>query len=324
MVGGNVSALPQQVGTSGSRRGFTLVELLVVIGVIAVLIGILLPALQKARRAAATVQCSSNMRQVANAMLMYINANKGRFPICQASGGAVPPNGWWWPTELVRGKYILAPSVYRSPGSTQRVFNTNNVFRCPEGVSEEIGATSGGDYPTDLGNNGFAINADAQAQADGLGIASWYMLVSRVQTGSNAWPTGGKISPFMQFNSGATPADLNNPQYQRHLSMIRKPSEFVMIVEASNTNWMDQGQASTRYPDIRLKRLGARHGKRNARGSDAFTNFAFFDGHVGLFNSEDYSKEVTDPMYGGSNPDNGLVKYVTGTVFYLNKQKRMK
>ena len=316
------------IRTSRHRESaFTLVELLVVIGIIAVLIGILLPALNKARRSAATLQCASNMRQISNAMLMYINANKGKFPICQASGGAVPPNGWWWPTELVRGKYIQAPSIYPGPGSTasQRTFNSNNVFRCPEGISEEMGPTSGGDYPTDLGNNGFAINADAQAQADGLGIASWYMLVSRVQnTTTNAWPTGSKISPFMQFNSSATTADLNNPIWQRNLSMIRKPSEFVMIVEASNTNWMDQAQPSTQYPDIRLKRLGARHGKRNARGSDAFTNFAFFDGHVGLFNSEDYSKEVTDPMYGGSNPDNGLVKYMSGTVFYLNKQKKMK
>ena len=49
-------------------------------GIIAVLIGILLPALNKARRAAATVQCSSNMRQIATAMLQYIQVSKGRFP----------------------------------------------------------------------------------------------------------------------------------------------------------------------------------------------------------------------------------------------------
>src|SRR5687768_8821013 len=97
------------------RGGFTLVELLVVIGIIAVLISILLPALSAARRQAAVVQCQSNMRQVSMALLMYIDANKGRFPLCTVAVGPAPetfPNGWWWPNELVRGKFIKAPSLY--------------------------------------------------------------------------------------------------------------------------------------------------------------------------------------------------------------------
>jgi type II secretory pathway pseudopilin PulG len=62
-------------------NAFTLVELLVVIGIIALLIGVLLPSLIKARKAAQTVACASNLRQMGTAVLLYVNDNKQHLPI---------------------------------------------------------------------------------------------------------------------------------------------------------------------------------------------------------------------------------------------------
>ena len=311
-----------------ARKAFTLVELLVVIGIIAVLISILLPTLGKIRRQANTLQCSSNMRQVATALIMYIQDNKGRHP-----PAGIPPipgiyqYGWWWPNELVRQNYIKMPgiSVYKTPGGN-KIFNRSNPFRCPEGLDEGDqwfgGGFPAGDYPTDPVNNGYCLFNDASAKVEGFGVPSWYQLNSRVCNGiaEMAWPGGGRATPFVWFNSSATPVDptiLKDARYNRTWGCVKRSAELLMVVEAANPNWHDQSTLSVKYPQIFLKLLGARHGKKTANGANAFTNMAFFDGHVSLYPTIDFNTPPPSPP-GSKNPED---KFYRETIFWLGHQK---
>jgi prepilin-type N-terminal cleavage/methylation domain-containing protein/prepilin-type processing-associated H-X9-DG protein len=108
--------------------GFTLIELLVVIAIIAILAGMLLPALSQAKKKAGQAKCQSNLRQLALGTLMYIDDNLDAFPGTGSRNtyGFHKEDWIYWRTNTA--KY---PPVEKSPIVTSLGTVSSNLFRCP-------------------------------------------------------------------------------------------------------------------------------------------------------------------------------------------------
>lgn len=207
----------------GPFHGFTLVELLVVIGIIALLIAILLPVLSKARAAANRVACLSNEKQLFSGILMYCNDNRGWFPT-----EAYPANGIsfvqmpddWIHWQADRNINDSAIAKYLGAGGEQ----LKKLLRCPadnfEGRKPMIAILPGqGPYLYSYAmNDAVASNINSPGQFR-TKITSWHETSRKILLTE----TGVTTAPVWNFN---------NPLTRRHgtgVSSLRKGSMGINV-----------------------------------------------------------------------------------------------
>ncbi len=187
------------------RRGFTLIELLVVIAIIAILIGLLLPAVQKVREAAARMSCSNNLKQMGVAIHNYASANQDKLPASflapRWNGSSYANSGYNFNVALL--PYIEQDSLFRAavanwaswdqpvsgtPSGTVRSA-TVKTFQCPSDPTMQ---------------NGFS--AYQQSQWGGSSYAHNYMLfgVGRTYEPTTGWYSSTPVCSVANCQDGTS------------------------------------------------------------------------------------------------------------------------
>ena len=254
---------------SRSRRtAFTLVELLVVIGIIAVLIAILMPALSAARAQAKSVQCLSNLRQIGLGCQMYMNANKGILPPVrfQAPGETNWTPGGHWANFLHDGNFMKGNDTTGS-----------NAFMCPASL-DELEQNFWDSPPTRIANSGYFKFQGAGARVGNTSgdimtsyavNATWGGQNTRPWWVGDPWnpgPTASKYTelfPFVYYES----SDPVRP-IAKKVSSAKDVTRIPLVFDGFHMHAMNPTH------------FQLRHGNPRHVEKERICNFVFADGHA--------------------------------------------